>query len=296
MGATEVVSGVSGSTMAMILGIYNEFVHSLRSFDRHAVKLIGAGEFSQMWHRINGGFLMSILLGIVTGLIALAKITSYFVVSYFIPVSSFFFGVILISGILVFRKIKKWRIEIFFGFVAGFVINYGLTILPPFSTPANYLIVFIAGIAAGFVLLFPGLSSAFILLIIGKYELIVLSFSDLNAVVISIFFFGGLLGLWMGSRFIYRMLADYYNTTVALLAGLMLGALNKLWPWRVVFEYTTNGKGDRIPAFDKSVLPWHYMNLTGKDPQVFQAILMVALGVFLVVLIEKIAAGLKTKI
>lgn len=296
MGATEVVSGVSGSTMAMILGIYYEFVHSLRSVDRHAIKLLKSGEFSQVWHRINGSFLFTVLAGIVTGLIALAKITSYFLVVYFIPVTSFFFGIILISGILVFRKIRRWRIGIFFGFILGLVINYGLTILPPFLTPANYIVVFLSGIAAGFVLLFPGLSSAFILLIVGKYELIVLSFSDLNAGVISTFFFGGLFGLWMGSRFIYRMLADYYNTTVALLAGLMLGALNKLWPWRYVYEYTTNGKGDRIPAFDKSVLPWHYMNLTGKDPQVFQAILMVALGVFLVVLIEKIAAGLKTKI
>jgi putative membrane protein len=76
----------------------------------------------------------------------------------------------------------------------------------------------------------------------------------------------------------------------------MLGSLNKVWPWREVLEYITDSKGEQVPAFDRSILPWHYLSTTGKDPQVFQAILMMALGVFIVVLIEKVAARLKTKI
>jgi putative membrane protein len=83
--------------------------------------------------------------------------------------------------------------------------------------------------------------------------------------------------------------------TVALLAGFMLGSLNKVWPWREVLEYATNSKGEQIAVFDKSILPWNYLSETGKDPQLFQAILMMALGVFIIVLIEKIAARLKTK-
>jgi putative membrane protein len=124
----------------------------------------------------------------------------------------------------------------------------------------------------------------------------VTSFSQLNAAIIAVFFLGCLVGLWVASRFMYRILSDYYSTTVALLSGLMLGALNKLWPWRKILEYATNGNGEQIPAFDESVLPWRYLALTGKDPEVFLAILMMAVGVFIVVLIEKIAAGLKTKI
>jgi putative membrane protein len=76
----------------------------------------------------------------------------------------------------------------------------------------------------------------------------------------------------------------------------MIGSLNKVWPWREVLEFVTNSKGEQVPAFDKSILPWDYLATTGKDPQVFQAILMMALGVFIVVLIEKIAVRLKTKI
>ncbi|HET9487092.1 MAG TPA: DUF368 domain-containing protein, partial [Chryseosolibacter sp.] len=91
------------------------------------------------------------------------------------------------------------------------------------------------------------------------------------------------------------LLTEFHNATVALFAGLMIGSLNKIWPWREVLEYATTIQGTRIPAFDKSILPWRYLELTGKDPQVFYAILMMAAGVFMVVLIEKIAARLKTK-
>jgi putative membrane protein len=296
MGATEVIQGVSGSSMALILGVYHDLVNSLRSIDSAAFSLLRAGNFLGFWRSINGRFLFTILSGFVVGIITLAKGITDLLITNFILTSSIFFGIILISGVLMFRKIKKWRIGVLFGFLIGFAINFSLTLIEPFQTADIYLFVFIAGVLAGFALLFPGLSSAFILLIIGKYQLIVISFSQLNAWVIVLFVTGCVLGLWIASRLIHKILAEYYSTTVALLAGLMLGALNKLWPWRYTFEYVTNAEGDQIPAFDESIVPWKYMALTGKDPQIFQAILMVALGVFLVVLIEKIAAGLKTKI
>jgi putative membrane protein len=296
MGATEVIQGVSGSSMALILGVYHDLVNSLRSIDRTAFSLLRARNFGGFWKYTNGAFLLTVLSGFVIGVITLAKIITDLLLTNFITISSIFFGIILISGVLMFRKIKKWRIGVLFGFLIGFAINFSLTLIEPFQTADIYLFAFIAGVLAGFALLFPGLSSAFILLIIGKYQLIVISFSQLNAWVIILFVTGCVAGLWIASRLIHKILADYYSTTVALLAGLMLGALNKLWPWRYTFEYVTNAEGDQIPAFDESVVPWKYMALTGKDPQIFQAILMVALGVFLVVLIEKIAAGLKTKI
>jgi putative membrane protein len=97
------------------------------------------------------------------------------------------------------------------------------------------------------------------------------------------------------ARFIATLLTHYFDTTVALFAGLMIGSLNKIWPWREVLEYTTTLQGKRVPTFDRSILPWRYLEITEKDPQVFYAILMMASGVFMVVIIEKIAARLKTK-
>lgn len=104
-----------------------------------------------------------------------------------------------------------------------------------------------------------------------------------------------MIGLLAFSRFLMYLLQNYHNATVALLAGFMIGSLNKLWPWREVMEFSANIKGQQIPASDKSILPWNYFTITGKDPQVFQAILMMALGVFMVVLFEKIAARVKTR-
>jgi putative membrane protein len=296
MGATEVIHGVSGSTVGLMLGVYQQFIVSLRSVDRQAFSDIRRGELTKMWSRIQGNFLLSLLCGMIVGILLLTKFVTDLLAEHFIVITSFLFGLIAISGILFLRRIRKWTIGAVMCFVTGIAVNYFLSLAPPLQTPDHPVFALLAGMCSGFALLFPGISSAFILLLIGKYQYIVISFSELNWLVTILFFIGGLAGLWMASRFMYRIFAEYYNATVALLAGLMLGALNKLWPWRNVLEYAVNGEGDQVPAFDTSILPWKYLALTGKDPEVFLAILMMALGVFLVVLVEKITAGLKTKI
>lgn len=296
MGATEVIHGVSGSTIAIIFGVYLEFIQSLKSVDRKAWQLLKQGSFSNFWAKINGSFLFSIIAGILVSLFTISKIVTLLLHHYFIISSSLLFGIILISSLLLLRKITTWRAATVLAFFSGILINYSLTIFAPLHLPDNFIFAILAGFLAGFSLAFPGISSAFILILIGKYQFIVTSFTHLNVGIICVFFIGCLLGLWVASRLMYRLLTDYYNTTIALLAGLMLGALNKLWPWRNVLEYATVSNGNQTPAYDESILPWKYVALTNKDPQVFLAILMIALGVFIVVLIEKIAAGLKTKI
>ena len=122
-----------------------------------------------------------------------------------------------------------------------------------------------------------------------------MALSEFNVLVIFAFTIGCALGLIGISRLLTRALTNYEHATLALLSGFMMGALNKIWPWRKVMEYATNSKGDQIAVFDKSILPWDFLSETGKDPQPFQAILMMALGVLIVVVTEKIAVRLKTK-
>lgn len=295
MGATEVVHGVSASTMGLVLGVYNELISSFRHINSENLRHLRRGAFRATWRNINGNFLTATLSGIFAGLLLLTPIVSSLLQSHFVTVTSFLFGIILTSGILLLRHVKRWTLAPAISLLMGIVINYAFTILPPLATPDSAFFTIFTGFLTGFSLLLPGVSSAFILLLLGKYQFIVSSFARFEIGMISLFFLFALFGLWVASRFMYRMLADYYSATVALLAGLTLGALNKLWPWRVAFEYVFNTHGIQIPAYDKSVLPWHYVSLTGKDPQVFQAILMTALGVLIVVMTEKIAAGLKTK-
>jgi putative membrane protein len=198
--------------------------------------------------------------------------------------------------LLILRTIKKLWPGPVLAFLLGVTIGFSITLVPPFESTENILTGFVAGIISSASLLLPGISGAYILILIGQYQYVLSNFIGLNALVIAVFLTGSFFGVIYMARFIRWMLGHYHSVTLALLSGLTIGALNKLWPWRDVVEYATTGMGDRIPAYDRSILPWDYVAITGRDPQVFQAILMMAIGVFIVVLFEKITARLKTKI
>ena len=170
MGATEVIHGVSGSTVGLMLGVYQQFIVSLRSVDRQALADVRKGRFSLAWSRIHGNFLVSLLSGIIFGLLLLTKVVSELLTEHFIVITSFLFGLIAISGILFLRKLKKWTAGAVICFFTGIAINYFLSLATPLQTPDHPLFAALAGMCSGFTLLFPGISGAFILLLIGKYQ------------------------------------------------------------------------------------------------------------------------------
>jgi Predicted membrane protein len=281
--------------MSLLLGVHYDLISSLRAINRDTFKLLAKRNVSLFWTAINGNFLLAITAGIITGLLALRQIFNFYVGQYPIFISSFFFSLVIIAALLLLRKIRRWNGGVVIALITGLTVSYLLTISAPFSTPDYVFLSFLSGFLAGITFVTPGVSGAFILMFIGKYQYILTSFDSLEIDVIILFIAGGILGITVIARFIAKLLSNYYNATMALFAGLMIGSLNKIWPWRQVYEYATTIQGKRIPAFDKSILPWRYLEITGKDPQVFYAILMMALGVFMVVLIEKIVARLKTK-
>ena len=296
MGAADVVPGVSGGTVAFITGIYEELLYSIKEIDTESMKLLIKFEFALFWKKINGNFLAVLIAGILTSLFSLAKLILYLLRHHPISIRSFLFGLILISAPFMFREIKKWNASVVLSFIIGVAIAYSITVLFPIDSPDNLAFVFFAGVLAICAMILPGVSGVFILLLIGKYQFIVGSMMAFDILIILVFITGCLAGILSFSRFLSWILDNYHSATVALLAGFMIGSLNKVWPWREVLEYVTNSKGEQVPVFDKSVLPWHYIDTTSKDPQVFQAILMMALGVFIVVVLEKIATRIKTKI
>lgn len=295
MGTADVVPGVSGGTVAFTTGIYDELLHSINAFDIEACKLLIKFRIADFWEKVNGSFLIVLIAGIITSLLSLAKLIRYLLAHHPILISSFFFGLILISAPLVLREVKQWHGGSILSFSAGVAVAYFITVLSPAQSPDALWFVFFSGAFAICAVLLPGMSSAFILLLIGKYQFMTTALLELNIPVILVFTTGCVMGLLGLSRFLMWILDHYHSVTIALLSGLMLGSLNKVWPWRNVLEYVTDSKGEQVPAFDKSILPWDYVTITGKDPQIFQAILMMALGVFIVFLIEKIASRLKTK-
>jgi putative membrane protein len=296
MGAADIIPGVSGGTVAFMTGIYSEFLHSLNSIDAEAFRLLKQWDIARLWKKINGPFLATLLAGIGTSLFSIGRLMTYLLQHYPIYIRSFFFGLILISLPIVLREIKTWNISTVIAFGAGVCVAYLLTRVGPSQTPTALWFIFFAGMLAISAMVVPGFSGAFILMLMGQYEIMISALRNYEIAVIAVFGMGCLAGLWVFARFLSQALDNYHSATVALLAGVMLGSLNKVWPWRDVLEYATTGNGEQIPVFDKSVLPWHYMAITEKDPQIFQAVAMMTLGVFIVVLTEKIAARIKTKI
>lgn len=294
MGGADVIPGVSGGTIAFISGIYSELVGSLNEFDLVALRLLFRGAFADCWKKINGNFLVVLFAGILTSLFSLSKLMTYLLLNNPIQIWSFFFGLILISAIIVLRGIRMGRLINVLMLLAGTVAAYLITVLSPAQTPNGLWFIFISGVIAICAMILPGISGAFMLLLMGKYEYMLNALVDRHFATLIVFALGCVSGLISFSRALKWLLARHHDITIALLAGFMLGSLNKVWPWKAVISYRMNETGGQVPLMDKSILPFDYLRVTGKDPLIFQALLFMAVGVLLIVGIERIAAAFKS--
>ncbi|SMG21684.1 putative membrane protein [Marivirga sericea] len=295
MGSADVVPGVSGGTIAFITGIYDELLNSIKLVDATAFRLLFKFKLKEFWSHINGSFLLTLVLGIGISVLSLAKLISFLLTTYPVLVWSFFFGLIIISAVLVARDIehKDWKAVL--AGLAGIFIAYFITSASPAQTPEAWWFVLISGAIAICAMILPGISGAFILLILGKYKYIIEAVETVDFGTLAIFAVGCLIGLLSFARLISWFLRNYQSITVAVLAGFMVGSLNKVWPWKVVDSFRINSDGEQVPLFDHNVLPQEFLSETGQDPQLMQAIMMASLGIFIVVAIEKIAAVLNVK-
>ncbi len=294
MGGADVVPGVSGGTIAFITGIYEELLESIKSLDKTAIQLLFSWKIDAFWKHINGTFLITLLSGIFVSVLSLAKVLHYVLNTHPIQLWSFFFGLIIISALLVSRQIKQWNIPVVITGIAGVVIAWLVTSATPSTTPDSFLFVFISGAIAICAMILPGISGSFILLILGKYEFIIESIKDLNVLVILVFGLGCVVGLLSFSRVVSWLLRKYHDLTVALLAGFMIGSLNKIWPWKITVSTRLNSKGEIVPLLQDNLLPQAYMEKIG-EPLMLQAILFFCFGILLIVGIEKVAQISKHK-
>ena len=288
MGGADVVPGVSGGTIAFITGIYEELLSSIKSIDKVAIQLLFGGKIIVFWKHINGNFLITLFSGILVSILSLAKLIHYLLNNHPIQLWSFFLGLIIISSLLVSREIKHWKIHVFILGIAGILIAYFITEATPSTTPDNYLFVFLSGAIAICAMILPGISGSFILLILGKYEFIIESIKDVNILVIVIFGLGCVVGLLSFSRVVSWLLTKYHDSTIAVLAGFMIGSLNKIWPWKETISTRLNSKGEIVPLIQNNIWPTEYMEKIG-EPLVLQALLFCCIGILLIIGIDKIA-------
>lgn len=239
MGAADVIPGVSGGTIAFIMGIYDEFVGAIASIDAEAVKMIFKGRFRDFWKHINGNFLLSLVIGIGVSVISLAGLMQMLLNEHPIQTWAFFFGLIVASSMFILRGISGWRFKDFIMLVLGLVLGVTVCTLSPTQTPDALWFIFLSGAIAICAMILPGISGSFILLILGKYQYIMACISNLvagvdfgrNALILGVFMIGAVVGILGFSKFLHWLLARWHRSTLIVLAGFIIGSLVKVWPW-----------------------------------------------------------------
>lgn len=239
MGAADVIPGVSGGTIAFIMGIYDEFVGSIARVDTEAMRLLFHGRFRDFWKHINGTFLSSLIAGIGTSVILLAGLMQMLLTSYPIQTWAFFFGLIVASSIFILRGISGWKVREVLFLILGGILGVVVCTLSPTRTPDALWFIFLSGALAICAMILPGISGSFILLILGKYQYIMGCISDLvsgvdfgrNLLILAVFLVGAVVGILGFSKFLHWLLARWNKETLIILAGFIIGSLVKVWPW-----------------------------------------------------------------
>lgn len=239
MGAADVIPGVSGGTIAFIMGIYDEFVGSLASINSDAVRMLLKGQFKAFWKHINGNFLLSLVIGIGFSVVLLAGLMQFLLEQCPIQTWAFFFGLIVASSIFILRGISGWNWRDGLMLVFGVLLGATICTLSPTQTPEALWFIFLSGALAICAMILPGISGSFILLILGKYQFIMGCISDLvsgvdfgrNFLILGTFALGAIIGILSFSRFLHWLLARWKKETMVILAGFIIGSLVKVWPW-----------------------------------------------------------------
>lgn len=289
MGMADVVPGVSGGTIAFISGIYEELIESIRSIDLQALKLLGHGRIAECWHHINGRFLLPVFAGIAVAVFSLARLMTYLLTGHPIAVWSFFFGLIIASALLVARQIGRWNPGVTAALAAGAAVAWWITVVSPAETPDAWWFVLISGAIAICAMILPGISGAFILLLLGKYQYIMQAVGSLNIPVIAIFLVGAVAGIISFSHLLSWLLKRYHDLTVAVLMGFMVGSLNKVWPWKEVVETYADSHGNLQPLVERNVLPSTFETLRGEPAQLAWAVALCIIGFLAIYGIEQLA-------
>ena len=281
MGAADVVPGVSGGTIAFIVGIYEELINSIKSINTANLRLLFKGQIAAFWRGINANFLLSIVLGIGISVFSLAKIITYLLVNQPILVWSFFFGLVLASTWFVAKEISRWEVKTAISFVVGALLAYYITVATPAETPTHPLFIFLCGAIAICAMILPGISGSFILVLLGKYFYIMDAVKTLRISLILVFLAGAAIGITAFSRVLSYALRRFHDATIALLSGFMLGSLNKVWPWKETIETYTDSHGVVKPLVEQNIAP---------NTQIIEAVGLMVVGFVLVYALEKLSS------
>ena len=289
MGAVDVVPGFSGGTVALILGIYDRLLSSLAALPQ-AILLFFRGRIRESWQACNATFLLLVILGILSSVFTLAKAISYLMDAHPVPLWSFFFGLVLVSVWLVAREVRLWRWTRLVSFLLGLGLAIWVTMAAPLQLQAEPLTLFLAGAIAISAMILPGVSGSFMLVLMGLYPVVLGAVKNLDLGILIVFSAGCLVGMMSFAKLLSWLLSYMRDLTLAFLAGVILGSLGKVWPWKQTLTWQTNRHGESYPLLQENLLPDSFALITGQDPQLIFAVSLTVLAIVLVVGIEWLAS------
>ncbi len=289
MGASDVVPGVSGGTMAFILGIYEDLLRAIKSFDIHALRHLLHLRLSSFCKHVQWKFLLSILSGIICAIFSLAKILNWLLINRPVFIWSFFFGLIIGSVFTVVRQIDKWNLPVFISMISGTAAAYTIVGIMPVSTPNTPWSLFLSGAIAICAMILPGISGSFILVILGKYQYVLAAVNHRDFITLFFVASGACCGIVLFVRFLNLMFNRYHDIIVATLTGFMIGSLKKVWPWKQTCEGIKHLPRDILENIQVNVLPSSF------DTEVKSALFLMMLGLLAVLTVSFLAERKKTK-
>lgn len=301
MGAADVVPGVSGGTIAFISGIYEELIESIDNVNLGFFKVWKASGFKTAWASINGTFLLALFSGIAISILSLAKLIKYLLHNEPVLLWSFFFGLVLASILYIAKQIKTWSPLIILAIILTSVLSYFITLAEPFASPDSPFYLLFCGFIAIIAMILPGVSGAFILLILGAYQTAIDTINNLRDGILNgnwelfkdafvnflLLAIGAIIGIKVFSKVLNWMFKHKKNVTLAILTGFMIGSLNKIWPWKKVITTRLNSEGLEVPLLEKSILPQNYNG----DNQMVMSILFISIGFMVILVLERLGKG-----
>ena len=294
MGTADLMPGVSGGTIALILGVYKELIQSIDSINLKNLKSLKKEGIKSFWTNINGEFLTVLFLGIITAILSLSFAIDWLINEHPIPLWSFFLGLLIASIFLLKNTLKKWNVSNSLLVIFSAILSFILTQMTPVNGEIGLFYLFISGFFGIIAMILPGISGAYILLILGSYSTVIsliksaitsLSNLELEIMIptitqLSVFILGIVIGLRIFASILKWLFDKQHDKTMAVLIGLMFGALHKLWPWQQKFEWSL---GESNKTLSKPISPFDYQ----EDPQLILAAVFFITGLYLVWILER---------
>jgi putative membrane protein len=279
MGVADSVPGVSGGTIAVMAGIYEELLNSIKSVNPGALVILfrqGPGAF---WSHINGTFLAILFIGILTSLFLSANTVLYLLDNHYPLLMAFFCGLVLASTRFLWGQVQCWNIACVLSALLGSGITLLVALANPVSGSSDLVYLFLCGFIAICAMILPGISGAFILLLLGVYDSVLGALRSLDFLVIVVFASGCASGLLSFSHLLSWTFTRYREATYSFLTGMLATSLIVLWPWK--------NTASEISGLDAYLSPGQFVALSGQDANVVLAVVLLLLGFALIHLFER---------